>query len=415
MLAVGVSSTRTPSAARRAIQTGLLIPPGPGEQGLEAAAPVRYGGTTIGALACRWSMDAEPDPERAGALLTGAAAVCASSLRSALDRRTVAGPVTVNGGTLLGVSPAIEALRGAIARAAGAPFPVVVEGESGSGKELVARAIHDLGPRRERKFCPVNCAALTDELLEAELFGHARGAFTGAIGERAGLFEEADHGTLFLDEASELSGRAQAKLLRALQEGEVRRIGENLARRTDVRVIAATNRSLKAEVSVGRFRHDLLYRLDVIRVAVPPLRDRIEDIPILAAHFWVQAAGRTGTKATLDPDAMPVLARYVWPGNVRELQNVMAALAVTAPRRGRVGPAHLPDVTPPPPPRRAVRLEDARHQFERQFVRAALARAGGHRGRAAADLGVTRQGLTKLLARLNVDVDEPNVPASATG
>src|SRR5690606_6389816 len=197
--------------------------------------------------------------------------------------------------------------------------------------ELVAREVHRLGPRRGRAFCAINCAALTDELCEAELFGHARGAFTGAVGERAGLFEEADGGTLFLDEVGELSPRAQAKLLRAIQEGEVRRLGETRPRRVDVRIVAATNRPLADAVKAGAFRADLRYRLDVGQIDVPALRDRPEDIPPLARHFWRRALERVESRATLSPAALACLTRYHWPGNVRELQNVLAALAVHAP------------------------------------------------------------------------------------
>jgi len=251
----------------------------------------------------------------------------------------------------------------------------------------------------------VNCAALSDELLEAELFGHTRGAFTGALAERMGLFEEAHEGTLFLDEVGELSARAQAKLLRAIQDGEIRRIGENLPRRVHPRIVAATNRTLRTEAIAGRFREDLLYRLDVVRIAVPPLRDRVEDVPVLARAFWEQALSRTGSRATLDPETLAALARYDWPGNVRELQNVIARLAVQAPARGRVAPTSLP-----PPIRTSAKaqlltampLDRARRAFEEQFVRAALARAGGHGGRAARELGVSRQGLSKLLARLGI-------------
>ena len=304
------------------------------------------------------------------------------------------------GPMILGHSPA--SVREAVHRASRAPFNVLIEGESGVGKELVARAIHRLSPRHTRRFCAVNCAALTDELVEAELFGHARGAFTGALTERAGLFEEADGGTLFLDEIAELSPRAQAKLLRVLQEGEVRRIGENLPRRIDVRIVAATNRPLEGEAAAGRFRADLRFRLDVLRIPVPPLRDRVADIPLLAQHFWAQAAARVGTRATLGQDALAALSRYDWPGNVRELQNAIAALAVHAPRRGRVDARLLP-----------ARLafgasatgsfEAAREEFERRYVRAALAQAGGQRLQAARALGVSRQGLAKMLRRLGIE------------
>jgi DNA-binding NtrC family response regulator len=311
--------------------------------------------------------------------------------------------------SMLGDSAPIVAVREAIARAADAPFHVLIEGESGSGKELVARALHQHSLRRIRKFCAVNCAALSDDLLEAELFGHARGAFTGALAERVGLFEEAHEGTLFLDEVGELSPRAQAKLLRAIQDGEIRRVGENLPRRVHPRIVAATNRTLRDEAAAGRFRPDLLYRLDVVRIAVPPLRERVEDVPVLARAFWQQALSRTGSRATLDPETLAALARYDWPGNVRELQNVIARLAVQAPARGRVDPAALPPpMRPSAPQPSALPLDRARRAFEEQFVRAALARAGGHAGRAARDLGVTRQGLSKLLARLGLTAaDDP--------
>jgi len=280
---------------------------------------------------------------------------------------------------------------------------VLIEGESGSGKELVARAIHRLSARHARRFCAINCAALSDELVEAELFGHTRGAFTGAMAERAGLFEEADGGTLFLDEVGELAARAQAKLLRVLQEGEVRRVGENLPRRVDVRIVAATNRQLQHEASQGRFRTDLRFRLDVLRIAVPPLRDRVADIPVLAQHFWRQACSRVGTSATLGPDALAALSRYDWPGNVRELQNTIAWMAVHAPRRGRVSAAGLPAQLAAQPLATGS-FEAAREEFERRFVRAALAQAGGQRQLAARALGVSRQGLAKMMRRLGIDI-----------
>jgi transcriptional regulator with PAS, ATPase and Fis domain len=300
------------------------------------------------------------------------------------------------------MTPAMEQVRRLIERAAPAPFPVLIDGESGVGKELVAQAIHRGGTRRDRPFRVLNCAAIPDDLAEAELFGHVRGSFTGAVGDRPGVFEEAHGGTLFLDEIGELSPRAQAKLLRVLQEGEVRRVGENLSRRVDVRIVAATNRDLRAECEASRFRLDLLYRLDVIRIALPPLRDRAEDVPMLVEHFWRDAAGRLNSRATLSASTIAALARYHWPGNVRELQNVLAALAVRCPKRGVVPPSALPPAFVAPQGSPAWRLEEARRTFEERFVRAALARSGGHRGRAAAELGVSRQGLTKLMSRLGI-------------
>jgi transcriptional regulator with GAF, ATPase, and Fis domain len=254
----------------------------------------------------------------------------------------------------------------------------------------------------------VNCAALADDLLEAELFGHTRGAFTGALAERAGLFEDASGGTLFLDEVADLSPRGQAKVLRVLQDGEVRRIGENFSRRVDVRVVAATNKPLREQVARGAFREDLRYRLDVLRLVIPPLRHRREDVPALAAHFWHEAAARVGSRAVLDGAVITALSRYDWPGNVRELQNVVASVAVNAPPRGRVRVSSLPDIVRDAAggADRPAPLDEARRRFEVDYVRTTLARCGGRRSEAARSLGVTRQGLSKLMCRLGLDRDD---------
>jgi DNA-binding NtrC family response regulator len=334
--------------------------------------------------------------------MRAAAMAVATHFRAVLDTGPPQPPPPSVWGDLLGESALAASLRDAVVRASRAPFPVLIEGESGTGKELVARALHRLSTRHARRFCAINCAALSDELVEAELFGHTRGAFTGAATERAGLFEEADGGTLFLDEVGELSARAQAKLLRVVQEGEVRRVGENLPRRIDVRIVAATNRRLEQEAASGRFRMDLRFRLDVLRIPVPPLRERIGDIPILAQHFWRQACARLTSQATLGPEALAALSRYDWPGNVRELQNAIAWIAVHAPRRGRVSAAMLPAQIASSP-MAAGTFEAAREEFERRFVRAALAQAGGQRRAAAKALGVSRQGLAKMLRRLGIE------------
>jgi len=309
--------------------------------------------------------------------------------------------------TLVGDSVVMRDVRAQIALAARAPFPVLVRGESGCGKELAARAIHGLGQRRHRRCAAINCAALPDELIESELFGHVRGAFTGAAADRAGLFDEADGGTLFLDEVGELGGRAQAKLLRVLQDGEVRRVGENHARRVDVRVIAATNVSLEEAVRRGTFRADLFYRLDVVRVRMPALRERRDDIPMLARHFWQDCTTRVGSRARLDDRVLEVLSRHDWPGNVRQLQNTLAALVVRVPPRGRVAVDDLPpDVRCPDPATSYLArsgLDAARREFEATYVRDALSRAGGRPSLAARDLGLTRQGLSKLVRRLGLD------------
>jgi DNA-binding NtrC family response regulator len=392
-----------PEIAHRAMSAGVAIAPHRHDDRIEAAALVHYGGRPMGALCARWVLGCTHDLSRAPLVLTVAAAAAAPLLSAALVRREQAPALAV--GAILGATDAARDLRSAVERAAPAPFPVLISGESGSGKELVARAVHRAGPRRDRPFCTLNCAALPDDLVEAELFGHARGAFTGAVADRPGVFEEAHGGTLFLDEVGELSLRAQAKVLRVIQEGELRRVGENLCRRIDARLIAATNRDLAQDVGTGRFRLDLLYRLDVLRLAVPPLRDRREDIIVLAEHIWRECTARLGSRATLGAATVGVLARYDWPGNVRELQNVLAALAVRCARRGVVPPDALPPQFGGHADPEARRLEEARRQFDARFIRAALARSGGQRNRAAEELGVTRQGLTKLMARLGISDD----------
>jgi transcriptional regulator with PAS, ATPase and Fis domain len=366
----------------------------------EAAEPIRAAGATIGCIVARWVPGTCPAAQRAAEALRIAAAATAPLLRGFSTRGP--DPPGPHPDDLLGPGPVAESVRDAIRRAAMAPYPVLIEGESGAGKEIVARAIHTRSHRRGRRFCAVNCAALTDDLLEAELFGHVRGAFTGALVDRTGLFEEADQGTLFLDEVGELSPRAQAKLLRVLQEGEVRRVGESHSRRVDARIVAATNRSLQEEVDAGRFRADLRYRVDVIRIRIPPLRERPDEVPWLVATLWADAARRVGTRATLSADLVSALARYDWPGNVRELQNVMAALAVQAPSRGRVGPALLPAHVASGAARMTASFDEARIEFERRYVRAALARAAGRKTIAARQLGVSRQGLAKMMKRLGL-------------
>jgi transcriptional regulator with GAF, ATPase, and Fis domain len=389
-----------PTIALRAVESGVAVAPHQADDRVEAAAPVKYGGAIIGALAIRWVIGSAPNADRVAAAAQMATAAAAPIVASALASRRRSAMTAFSG--LLGLSEAMVEVRRAVERAASAPFPVLVEGESGCGKELVARAIHKGGPRRDRPFVTLNCAAVPDDLVESELFGHARGAFTGAVGERIGVFEEAHTGTLFLDEVGELSPRAQAKVLRVIQEGELRRIGENTSRRIDVRIVSATNRELRAEAAAARFRLDLLYRLDVLRIAVPPLRDRREDIPILAEHIWREAAARCGSRATLGLGVLGALAKYDWPGNVRELQNVLSALVVRAGRRGLVPVSSLPEMFSEPRVADVWRLDQARRVFDENFVRAALVRCGGRRSQAAVELGVTRQGLAKLMHRLGI-------------
>jgi two-component system response regulator AtoC len=289
---------------------------------------------------------------------------------------------------------------------------VLVTGESGTGKELVARLLHFDGRRRGRPFVAVNCGAIPENLLESELFGHKRGAFTEAKADRAGLIEEAEGGTLFLDEIGELPLPLQTKLLRFLQDGEIRRLGEGETRKVDARLVAATSRDLEADVAAGRFRDDLFYRLNVVRIHVPPLRERVEDIPLLARHFLVRCCGKYGKpEMALSGDALSALCAHEWRGNVRELKNLMERCALLGPggggevtresliavwgggggpRAADPGPVHV--VRIPVSPERPD-LKAAVRELERQLIRMALERTGGSRPRAAELLGISHPAL----------------------
>jgi len=395
--------------ASRVLDTGLPVEPVDDGHTVEAAWPIRYGATVVGAVWCHWSMGAPVVARDISVILRLAATASAPAVYEVSERSRTPGDAGRLMPELVGESQTMHLVRQAVLRAAGSPFPVLIEGESGAGKELVARAVHAASARRGRRFCALNCAALSDDLVEAELFGHTRGAFTGAIAERLGLFEEAQGGTLFLDEVAELSARVQAKLLRTIQEGEVRRLGESQMRKVDTRIVAATNRPLASEVAAERFRADLRYRLDVLRIVIPPLRDRLEDLPLLVRHLWSVLAARTGSRAVLSPAALASLGAYDWPGNVRELQNVLASVMVAGPPRGVIGPGSVPaHITRTAAISGRSTLADARRTFEVHYVRAALARAGGRPIAAARELGVSRQGLTKLMARLDLpSMDRP--------
>ncbi len=278
---------------------------------------------------------------------------------------------------------------------------VLLLGETGTGKELFARLIHDNGPRRSARFVAQNCGALPESLLESELFGHTRGAFTGALAERKGLFEEADGGTIFLDEVGDMSPAMQLRLLRVLQEGEIRRVGASTARKVNVRVLAATNSDLEADVAAGRFRKDLYYRLSVFPIRLPPLRDRAEDIPALAEHFLRVYRERAHRAIpSISPEAMRCLRAYPFPGNVRELENEIERAVALADDGRPLGPEHLSDrlhegAEKTAPPRT---LNEAIEQLKRRMIEDAL-RECGSKTRAAERLGLTRQSLQQMLRR----------------
>jgi two-component system response regulator AtoC len=301
-------------------------------------------------------------------------------------------------GGIVGKSTAVRTALDVALKVARHPSTVLVTGESGTGKELVARLIHDSSPRAGMAFVAVNCGAIPEALLESELFGHVKGAFTGATGDKRGLFEEADGGTLFLDEIGELPAPLQVKLLRALQEGEVRRVGANQSRTVDVRVVAATARDLQAEVAAGRFRSDLYYRINVVSIRLPPLRERAEDIPELARHFLERHNERLGLSVErISAGAMRRLMEHAWPGNVRELENVVErALVLTA------GPSveadHLPETVgsngaAPAPADGDLSIKRRAEALERDLIRRALERTGGNRTRAAQLLELSHRAL----------------------
>jgi two-component system response regulator AtoC len=301
---------------------------------------------------------------------------------------------------IVGRGTAIQQVLAVAAKVARHPSTVLVTGESGTGKELVARYIHASSPRAAESLVAVNCGAIPENLLESELFGHAKGAFTGASAEKRGLFEEADGGTLFLDEIGELPPTLQVKLLRALQEGEIRRVGDNTDRAVDVRLVAATARDLEADVAAGRFRADLYYRINVVRLHLPALRDRREDIPELVRHFIQLYGRRLGLSVTgISPAAMGLLMEYAWPGNVRELENVIERSLVMA-EGTQVEAEHLPAPVRSPgaaavPLRDDLDLSIKRQTsvLERGLIRSALERTGGNRTRAAKLLELSHRAL----------------------
>ncbi len=325
---------------------------------------------------------------------------------------------------LVGRSPRMIVLYKEIARSAASRSTVLITGESGTGKELVARAIHTNSDRSARPFVAINCGALTETLLESELFGYQRGAFTGASSDKQGLFETANGGTIFLDEIGETSPALQVKLLRVLQEGEVRRVGGAKAVHVDVRVVAATNRDLEQEVRRGAFREDLFYRLSVVTLKVPALRERAIDIPLLVAHFLKRAARGAPRQLTLADDALKLLVHYAWPGNVRELENTIEYLVVSS-RDGHITAGDLPAKFQHAAPVMRTGTGPAHlyldlpslDEFERRYLVHVLAAVGGNRTRAAEVLGIDRRTLYRMAGRFGIDLDAPTAadePGAAT-
>ncbi len=336
-----------------------------------------------------------------------------TTVRRALERSRLADAERAKGGNtiartrldeIVGRSPAMLEVYKLVARVAVTQSTVLVIGESGTGKELVARALHSNSPRRNGPFVAVNCTALTESLLESELFGHQKGAFTGATEKKRGLFEEATGGTLFLDEIGDVGGKMQAQLLRVLQEGEIRRVGGGESVKVDARVVAATNRDLEDEVRAGRFREDLYFRLNVVTVRLPPLRERRSDVRILAQHFLAKYAAREKRELLgVAPEAIDALERYAWPGNVRELENAIErSLALS--KEGVLLPSDLPPEiahgsSPLAPPPNLIDDRPQLAELERRYMELILRETGGNKKRAAEILGIDRRTLYRTIER----------------
>ena len=322
---------------------------------------------------------------------------------------------------IIGDSVPMKALRQQLALMAPTNGRVLIYGESGTGKELIARAIHSQSQRAQGAFVEVNCAAIPEELIESELFGHVKGSFTGAHEDKIGKFQKADEGTLFLDEVGDMSLNTQAKVLRALEEQRFEPVGSGKTVQVDVRVIAATNKNLQAEIAHGNFREDLFYRLNVVPFHVPPLRDRAEDVPVLADYFlneFALAYGRKPKRPT--PQAYQALGTYRWPGNVRELRNLMERIVIMT-RQVRIGVEHLPlrsegSVLPGNQTymQQFPSLEEARKAYEREYVLKTLAEWNGNVSRTASALGLERSHLYRKMKALGISPTEPRISGLET-
>ena len=393
------------SAARAAAHP---TPTGCAAHAVEIAAPLREGGHFRG---CLYAAAAAKDDV---ALLADLLALAADAIVSFIadtpspaiepgEGEGLAPRYAYEG--ILGRSSASQTMYRMLDKVIDSDATVLVQGENGTGKELVARAIHFNSRRRGERFVVQNCSAFNDNLLDSELFGHKRGAFTGAIADKQGLFEVADRGTFFLDEVGDMTPALQVKLLRVLQEGTFTPVGDNTVRTTDVRIIAATHRDLRRMVERGEFREDLFYRINVINVIVPPLRERREDVPLLVEHF-LRGAARSGSRPKrLTRACMDLLVDYAWPGNIRELENEMARAAVLAGDAETIGPELLSPRVREPAAHGAgdPSLDEAVDAFERKLVVEALDRARGNRTHAAARLGISRRNLLRKIDKYGLE------------
>jgi transcriptional regulator with PAS, ATPase and Fis domain len=308
---------------------------------------------------------------------------------------------------LIGKSAAIAQIKALIEKVKDLEAPVLITGESGTGKELIAQAVHFTGARSAGRFVALNCGAIPDHLLESELFGHARGAFTGALKDKAGLIEEAQGGTFFLDEIGDLSYPLQAKLLRALQEKEIRRVGENRTRAVDVRFISATNKRLEAEIGGGRFREDLYYRIRIVTIEIPPLRERKDDLLLLLDHFAERYSRELKKERVyFTPRSLDLFLDYGWPGNVRELQNEVQRCLILCGEDRFVREEYL---SPKINPRQEMsngadyNFFEAKAEFVKRFLNQALVRTNYNKARTAEEIGLSRQGLFKLIKKHKIE------------
>jgi DNA-binding NtrC family response regulator len=408
------------------VVTDLMLPDGDGLDVLRMARARPYEPEVL-VVTAYGTIDSAVEAVRAGAfdyltkpvaaqklLLTVDRAVERRSLRSEVNnlRREVGERYAPEG--LVAVSRGMRRVLELVDVVSATDSAILIQGESGTGKELVARAIHFRGARAARPFIAINCAALPEALLESELFGYAKGAFTGAATERKGLFEDADGGTLLLDEIGDMPLLLQGKLLRVLQEGEIRRVGSTAVRRVDVRILASTNRSLRDLISDGKFREDLFYRLNVIPVVIPPLRERPEDIVPLCRHFLTLYGKKLGRASqSLSPDALQVVMDHGWPGNVRELENVVER-AVTLSSSPVIAAEEfrtilmLGSAGPRPAPGGAT--ASALQRAERETIIRALREADGNQTRAAAALGMGRNTLWRKIKKYGIESRESNAP-----